>query len=40
VPFQCAFRYEQALRDVTADPRIEAAQTPEELKSLIPEALK
>lgn len=27
----------QALRDVTADPRIDAAQTPEELKALISE---
>lgn len=30
----------QALRDVTADPRIEAAQTPDELKAVIPEALR
>jgi hypothetical protein len=30
----------QALRDVTADPRIEAAQTPEELKAVVPDALK
>ena len=30
----------QALRDVTADPAIEAAQTPEELKNVIPEALR
>lgn len=30
----------QALRDVTADPEIEAAQTPEELKVVLPECLK
>jgi hypothetical protein len=30
----------QALRDVTADPAIEAARTPEELKAAIPEALR
>lgn len=30
----------QALRDVTADPRIEAAQTPGALKAVIPDALK
>ena len=30
----------QLLRDVTADPRIAAAQTPEELKAVIPEVLK
>lgn len=30
----------QALRDVTSDPAIEAATTLEELKSVIPEALK
>lgn len=30
----------QALRDVTADPRIDAAQTPDELKAVIPEALR
>lgn len=30
----------QALRDVTADPRIEAARTPEELKAVVPEALR
>jgi hypothetical protein len=30
----------QALRDVTSDPRITAAQTPEELKAVIPDALK
>lgn len=30
----------QALRDATSDPIIEAAQTPEELKSAIPEILK
>jgi hypothetical protein len=30
----------QALRDVTADPRIDAAQTPEELRAVIPEALR
>ena len=29
----------QSLRDVTADPRIAAAQTPEELKLVIPEIL-
>jgi hypothetical protein len=29
----------QALRDVTADPAIEAAQTPEELKVVIPKCL-
>ena len=29
----------RALRDVTVDPRIQAAQTPEELKAVIPEAL-
>jgi hypothetical protein len=30
----------QALRDVTADPAIESAQTTEELKSVWPEILK
>jgi hypothetical protein len=30
----------QALRDVTCDPAIETAQTPEELKVIIPAALK
>ena len=30
----------QTLRDVTADPRIEAAKTPEQLKAVIPDALK
>jgi hypothetical protein len=30
----------QALRDVTADPAIEAARTPAELKAVIPEALR
>lgn len=30
----------QALRDVTIDPRIDAAQTPEELKAVIPDILK
>jgi len=30
----------QALRDITVDPTIEAAQTPEELKAIIPDALK
>lgn len=30
----------QALRDVTADPRIDAATTPEELKMVTPEALR
>jgi len=30
----------QALRDATADPRIEAAQTPEQLKAVMPEALR
>jgi len=30
----------QALRDVTADPALIAAQTPEELKAAIPEALR
>lgn len=29
----------QALRDVTADPRIAAAKTPEELKAVVPEVL-
>ena len=29
----------QALRDVTADPRIERSQTPEELKAVIPNVL-
>jgi len=29
-----------ALRDVTADPAIEAAQTPDELKAVIPEAVR
>ena len=29
----------QALRDVTADPAIEAAKTPEELKAVWPEVL-
>lgn len=33
-------RRKQALRDVTADPAIEAAQTPEELKQVIPAALR
>ena len=31
--------YKQALRDVPADPRIDAAQTPEELKAIVPDAL-
>jgi hypothetical protein len=30
----------QALRDAPADPRIDAAQTPEELKAAIPDVLK
>jgi len=30
----------QALRDITNDPRIAAAKTPEELKTVIPELLK
>jgi hypothetical protein len=30
----------QELRDITADPRIEAAQTPEELKAVLPDALR
>jgi hypothetical protein len=30
----------QALRDVTDDPRIAAAKTPDELKSVMPDALK
>jgi hypothetical protein len=30
----------QSLRDVTADPAIDAAQTPEELKAVIPAALR
>lgn len=30
----------QALRDVTKDPVIDAARTPEELKAIMPEALK
>ena len=30
----------QALRDVTADPAIAAAATPEELKAVLPDALK
>jgi hypothetical protein len=30
----------QALRDVTADPAIEAAATPDELKAVLPEALR
>ena len=30
----------QKLRDVTADPRIEAAQTPEQLKAVLPDVLK
>lgn len=30
----------QALRDVTADPRIAAAMTPEELAAIVPDALK
>lgn len=30
----------QALRDVTADPEIEKASTPEELKAVLPEVLK
>lgn len=30
----------QALRDVPADPRIEAAQTPEALSAVLPDALK
>ena len=29
----------QALRDVPQDPRIDAAQTPEELKAIVPDAL-
>jgi hypothetical protein len=32
-------RRKKALRDVTADPAIEAAQTPDELKAVIPAAL-
>ena len=31
--------YKQALRDVPQDPRIDAAQTPEELKAIVPDAL-
>lgn len=30
----------QALRDATKDPAIDAAKTPEELKAVIPDALK
>jgi len=30
----------QELRDVTADPRIESAKTPEELKAVWPDCLK
>lgn len=30
----------QSLRDATKDPAIEAARTPEELKAVIPDALK
>lgn len=30
----------QALRDVTEDPALEAAQTPEELKTVLPDVLK
>jgi hypothetical protein len=33
-------KQKQALRDVTADPAIDAAQTPEELRAVIPVALK
>lgn len=30
----------QALRDVTADPRLEAANTPDELRAVVPEVLR
>ena len=33
-------RRKQALRDVTADPRIDAARTPEELKAVWPDVMK
>ena len=32
--------YKQALRDVPQDPRIDAAQTPEELKAIVPDVLR
>ena len=32
--------YKQALRDVPQDPRIDAAETPEELKAIVPDVLK
>jgi hypothetical protein len=37
---QAIIARKQALRDITADPAIEAAQTPEELKAVIPEVLR
>ena len=32
--------YKQALRDVPQDPRIDAAETPEELKAIVPDVLR
>jgi len=40
VKLSAAVARRNALRDVTADPRIDAAQTPEELKTILPEVLK
>ena len=40
VKLAAAVARRNALRDVTADPRIDAAQTPEALKAVIPEVLK
>ena len=37
---QAVREYKQELRDVPQDPRIDAAQTPEELKAVIPDVLK
>lgn len=37
---QGVIQRKRALRDVTQDPRIESASTPEELKNVIPEVLK
>src|SRR5262249_25958718 len=36
----CVRSYKQALRDVPQDPRIDAAETPEELKAIVPDALR
>lgn len=39
-PTQAIAAQKQALRDATADPRIELAQTPEELKAVQPAGMK